>query len=67
MVCYSAEHLRFPPLDPEVYYIDHLPVHVDGIEFALVGLAAIVVCLVVTIYPAFLANKLRPVEALRYE
>ncbi len=67
MVCYSAEHLRIPPLDPEVYYIDHLPVHVDGIEFALVGLAAVVVCLVVTIYPAFLANKLRPVEALRYE
>lgn len=67
MVCYSAEHLRIPPLDPEVYYIDHLPVHVDGVEFALVGVAAVVVCLLVTIYPAFLANNLRPVEALRYE
>jgi ABC-type lipoprotein release transport system permease subunit len=36
-------------------------------EFALVGISAVVVCLLVTIYPALLASKLRPVEALRYE
>jgi lipoprotein-releasing system permease protein len=54
-------------MNPEVYYIDRLPVHVDPTEFALTGIAAIVVCLLVTIYPALLASRLRPVDALRYE
>ena len=35
--------------------------------FALTGIAAVVVCLVVTIYPALLASRLRPVDKLRYE
>jgi lipoprotein-releasing system permease protein len=51
----------------EVYYIDRLPVHVDGTEFALTGLAAVVICLLVTVYPALLASRLRPVDAIRYE
>jgi lipoprotein-releasing system permease protein len=66
MACFGAEHLGIR-MDPEVYYIDRLPVHIDGMEFALVALASIVVCLLVTVYPALLASKLRPVEALRYE
>ena len=36
-------------------------------EFTFTGLAAIAVCLLVTIYPALLASRLRPVDALRYE
>ena len=33
----------------------------------LTGLAAVAVCLLVTVYPALLASRLRPVDALRYE
>ena len=39
----------------------------DAPEFALTGLAAVLVCLLITIYPALLASRLRPVDALRYE
>jgi lipoprotein-releasing system permease protein len=66
ITCFAAEHFGFP-MNPEVYYIDRLPVHVDAMEFALAGVAAVAVCLVVTIYPALLASRLRPVDALRYE
>jgi lipoprotein-releasing system permease protein len=65
-MCFAAEHVGIR-LNPEVYYIDRLPVHVDGAEFLSVGVAAIFVCLLVTIYPAKLASRLRPVDALRYE
>ena len=50
-----------------MYYIDRLPVHIDLTEFLAVGVAAVAVCLVATIYPALLASRLRPVDALRYE
>jgi lipoprotein-releasing system permease protein len=65
-VCFAAENFGVR-LNPEVYYIDRLPVHIDPVEFLSVGLAAIVVCLLVTIYPAQLASRLRPVDALRFE
>jgi lipoprotein-releasing system permease protein len=66
MMCFAAEHFGIR-MNPEVYYIDRLPVHIDPTEFALTGVAAIAVCLLVTIYPALLASRLRPVDALRYE
>lgn len=66
LMCFAAEHFGIR-MNPEVYYIDRLPVHIDPTEFALTGLAAVLVCLVITVYPALLASRLRPMEALRYE
>ncbi|MEM1413671.1 MAG: ABC transporter permease [Myxococcota bacterium] len=54
-------------MDPEVYYIDRLPVTVDPTEFAVVGVSAVLVCLLATVFPAVLASRLRPVDALRYQ
>jgi lipoprotein-releasing system permease protein len=53
------------PLDPKVYFISHLPVQVRPIEFVLVGIFAILVCLAATIWPAVHASRLRPAEAFR--
>ncbi len=55
------------PLDPEVYYISHLPVRVDPLEFALVALLALVLSYLATLYPAAKASRLEPVEGLRSE
>jgi lipoprotein-releasing system permease protein len=66
VMCFAAEHFGIR-MNPEVYYIDRLPVHVDPLEFLLTGVAAVAVCLLITVYPALLASRLRPVDALRYE
>lgn len=54
-------------LDPDVYYIDRLPVNVNGIDYALVAVAALFICTLATIYPARAASRLSPVDGLRYE
>lgn len=54
-------------LDPNVYYIDRLPIHVEPSDFFAVAMAALVICTLATLYPAWAASKVRPVEGLRYE
>jgi lipoprotein-releasing system permease protein len=54
-------------LDPDVYYIDRLPINVDALDFLTVAVAAFTICTLATIYPAHAASKLRPVDGLRYE
>ena len=54
-------------LDPEVYYIDRLPVSVDWTEYLLVALSAFCITTLSTFLPATAASRLRPVEGIRYE
>ncbi len=54
-------------LDPDVYYIDRLPVNVDLRDYGLVAIAAMVICTLSTLYPALAASKVHPVEGLRHE
>jgi lipoprotein-releasing system permease protein len=53
------------PLDPKVYFIDHLPVQMRPAEFLLTGVFAILACLFATVWPALHASRLRPAEAFR--
>ena len=54
-------------LDPDVYYVDRLPIHVDWLEYTLVALAALAITTLATVYPALAASRLRPVDGIRYE
>jgi lipoprotein-releasing system permease protein len=52
-------------LDPKVFYIERLPVAMSWGEIAAIGIAAVVISYLATIYPAITAAQLRPVEGLR--
>jgi lipoprotein-releasing system permease protein len=54
-------------LDPDVYYIDRLPINVSGWDFLVVTVVALTICTVFAIFPARGAAQLRPVDGLRYE
>jgi lipoprotein-releasing system permease protein len=54
-------------LDPDVYYIDRLPINVSGWDYLAVTIAALTICSIATVFPAWQAAQLRPVDGLRYE
>lgn len=54
-------------LDPQVYFIDHLPVATEPRDVILTVLASIAVAAVATLYPARQAARLFPIEAIRHE
>jgi lipoprotein-releasing system permease protein len=55
------------PLDPTVYFIDHLPVAIQPLDVMLIVVASLAVAALATIYPALQAARLYPVEAIRHE
>jgi len=63
-LCWALDRYGLP-LNENVYYIEKLPVVVNPLEVALVGIAALVIVCLSSIYPALVASRLRPVDALR--
>jgi lipoprotein-releasing system permease protein len=53
--------------DPTVYYISHVPVHIQALDVTLVSFSAILISFAATLYPSWQAAKLDPAAALRYE
>jgi lipoprotein-releasing system permease protein len=53
------------PLNPDVYYINRLPINVDNASMLLVTLAGVLISVVATLYPGFLATRIRPAAGMR--
>jgi lipoprotein-releasing system permease protein len=56
--------LRLPG---DVYFIETLPVALQGLDVVLVAAAALVISFLATLYPSWHASRLDPVEAILYE
>ena len=54
-------------LNPEIYYIEKIPVIVNWIEVVAICTSALLISFISTIYPALRASRLRPTEGLRYD
>jgi lipoprotein-releasing system permease protein len=58
---------EFIKLDPEIYFIDHLPVVTELGDVVVTILASLVVAAIATAYPARQAARLYPIEAIRHD
>ncbi|HRC58669.1 MAG TPA: FtsX-like permease family protein, partial [Kofleriaceae bacterium] len=54
------------PLNPDVYYIDRLPIHIDISSVVLIAIAGVVISGLAALYPALLAIRIRPANGLRH-
>ncbi|MGA1369110.1 MAG: FtsX-like permease family protein [Blastocatellia bacterium] len=62
-----ANALSLISLPAEIYSISSVTLRVQPLDCLWIGLLAIVITLVATIFPARAASRLAPVEAMRYE
>ena len=61
------QRYQFIKLPPGVYTLDHLPILLNWVDIVVVGVSAMTLCFLATIYPARQAASLEPAEALRFE
>jgi len=54
------------PLNPDVYYIDRLPIHVDPMSVVAAASAGILISIAATLYPAVVAARVRPAAGMRH-
>lgn len=58
-------HFQF--FDSQVYYITTIPSELHRQDVTWIGLAALILTLISTVYPALRASRTSPADALRYE
>jgi len=63
--CWAAKRFGLP-LNPDVYYIDKMPIHVDPASVLAAASAGILISIAATLYPAVVAARVRPAAGMRH-
>jgi lipoprotein-releasing system permease protein len=67
IVPFLETNLGFHIFAPDVYYFSGIPSEMHPPDVVRIAVAALILTLVATVYPALQASRTQPAEALRYE
>jgi lipoprotein-releasing system permease protein len=63
--CWAAKRFGLP-LNPDVYYIDKMPIHIEPMSVVAAASAGILISIAATLYPAVVAARVRPAAGMRH-
>ncbi|HEX6589033.1 MAG TPA: lipoprotein-releasing ABC transporter permease subunit [Longimicrobiales bacterium] len=66
-VVWLQKHYGIVQLQPDVYFIDRLPVVIDPLDVFVIIAISVLISFAATVYPARQASRLQPVEAIGHD
>jgi lipoprotein-releasing system permease protein len=66
-VAVGLDRYKLIKLDPNIYFIDHLPVAMEVLDLGVIVVCSLAIAAIATLYPSAQAAKLYPIEAIRHE
>ncbi|MCD9185974.1 MAG: ABC transporter permease [Pyrinomonadaceae bacterium] len=65
VACFAANYFKLVSISAEVYSLNYIPLRPDPVNILQIVAAAFLLCLAATVYPAFRASRVKPLENLR--
>jgi lipoprotein-releasing system permease protein len=66
-ICYIQYKFGILSLNPEVYYLDKVPISIGLWEILILNVATLVVCLIAMIIPSALISRVVPTKAIKFQ
>jgi len=67
VLCFLQQNYSIVQLNPEVYYLDAVPVEFSFWNFLLVNILTFVTCMIALLLPSRVVGRISPVKALKFQ
>ncbi len=64
--CFLQYYTHILPLNPQMYYVDYVPLEINFVKIILVNAGMIILTFLVLLLPSFIISKIDPVKAIRF-
>ncbi|MEE2954070.1 MAG: FtsX-like permease family protein [Bacteroidota bacterium] len=64
---YLQKTFNLIKLDPNIYYMDTVPINFDFSSIILLNLGVFIICWLVLLIPSIIITKMKPIQSIRFE
>ena len=65
-LCFTQSYFGVFTLNPEVYYLNEVPIELSFLNWAILNIATLLVCVIALIIPSIVITRIKPVKAIRF-
>ena len=66
-LCLLQYYFNIIPLNPEVYYLDSVPIELNFSYLVLLNIGTLILCTAALIIPSYVVTKISPIKALKFD
>jgi len=66
-LCLLQSKFHFLKLDPEIYYLNSVPIDFNWISLLFINVGSLVISMLMMIIPSFLITKIEPAKSIKFE
>ena len=67
LLCWLQQTFQIVPLNPEVYYLNTVPIEINLLPILVLNMGTLIFCLGALIIPSYVITKITPQKAIRFQ